>query len=177
VPRRQPLSPAPATRRTIVGFALIVTLAALTGCGGSDLPPVAVSPPAPAAAAAQACARLHPALPPKVDDARARATTPTSDLTSAWGDPSVVLRCGVPAPAGLGPMSQLQTVNGVDWFNPGVQSPAAGKLETDGGARVFTTTGRVANIELTVPLGHEPAVGPLVDVAAAIAAQVPLRKK
>ncbi len=41
---------------------------------------------------------------------------------------------------------------------------------------MFTTTGRVANVELTVPLAHEPAVGPLVDVAAAVTAQVPSTK-
>jgi hypothetical protein len=29
-------------------------------------------------------------------------------------------------------------------------------------------------VELTVPVAHEPAVGPLVDVAAAVTAQVPL---
>lgn len=138
---------------------------------------MAVPPPAPGAAAARACAALRPDLPTSVDHAKLRATAPGSVLTMAWGEPAVVLRCGVPAPAGLAPTSQLQTVNGIDWFNPGSQSPAAEQRELDSGARVFTTIGRVANIELTVPLGHEPAVGPLVDVAAAIAARVPLEEE
>ena len=88
---------------------------------------------------------------------------PSGVAAAAWGsDPVVVLRCGVAKPSGLQPTSFLDTINEVDWFV--VERPDA---------RVFTTVGRTANVELTIPRAHEPAVGPLVDVAAAIEANNP----
>jgi hypothetical protein len=119
--------------------------------------------PAPSAKAAAVCARLVPALPTKVDDLSWRPVKPAGVAAAAWGkDQVVVLRCGVPTPGGLTATSFLNTVNEVDWFM--VEQPDA---------RLFTTVGRVANVELTIPVAHDPAVGPLVDVAAAIDATDP----
>jgi hypothetical protein len=131
----------------------------LAGCAPG---PVDVPPPSPDPPAAAACRRLHAALPATVDGLDRRPTTPASELTEAWGSPAVVLRCGVPRPAALQPTSQLFSANGVDWL------PVEGAK-----AWTFTTIGRVALVEVVVPKRHDPAVGPLVDLAGPITQAVP----
>lgn len=122
-----------------------------------------MTPPTPGSpAVARACAALRAGLPNPLDGHPSRATTPDSELTAAWDDPAIVLRCGVAVPAELRPTSQLYTVNEVDWL----------VVETERGWR-FTTVRRVANVEVTVPKAYEPAVNPLVDLAAPILATIP----
>jgi hypothetical protein len=41
------------------------------------------------------CAHLDAVLPSRVDDRRMVKTVPPSPNAAAWGDPAVVLRCGV----------------------------------------------------------------------------------
>ncbi len=126
---------------------------------------VAVSPPPPPTPQAiDRCSDLNAALPDRVDEAERRPTDPVSALTAAWGDPTVVLRCGVERPSGLSATSHLETINGVDWLL--VERP---------GERVFTAVGREFYVELTVPAGYEPQVGPAADVAAALLATLPAR--
>jgi hypothetical protein len=115
-------------------------------------------------ATAALCKRLEAALPDHLDDAHRRPTTPQSPLTAAWGDPALVLRCGVPRPAGLGPTSDVVEVEDVAWF---LAESAAGYT--------FTTAGRTTNVELTVPaeVDRSEATAPLVDLAPAIVAEDP----
>ena len=111
------------------------------------------------------CERLEATLPDRLDDARRRSATPQSPLTAAWGDPALVLRCGVARPTGLGPTSDLVEVEDVAWF-----------LDESAAGYTFTTSGRAANVELTVPgeVDRSEATAPLVDVAPAIKAAVPV---
>ena len=111
------------------------------------------------------CERLETALPDQLDDAHRRPAMPESPLTAAWGDPALVLRCGVPRPAGLGPMSDVLEVEDVAWF----------LVESHAGY-TFTTIGRTANVELTVPteVDRSEATAPLVDLAPAIKAEDPV---
>ncbi len=143
---------------------MAAAVALLVGCGGGAPGPVTVSPaPSAKAAVAAVCARLLPALPDKVDKAERRPVNPAGAAAAAWGaDPVVVLRCGVAEPRELTRTSDLTGVNDVAWFL--VERP---------GTRVFTTVGRVANVEVSIPLEYEPAPGPLVDVAAAMKATNP----
>ena len=126
----------------------------LAGCTGS--PAVRVAVPEGAGAG---CARLHDALPDSLDGRDARDTEPASDRTAAWGDPSLVLRCGAPRPAGLAADSELVEVDGVGWY----LSPGAPPY-------VFTTVGRGTYVELTVPssVPRAGATAPLVDLAPAV---------
>jgi hypothetical protein len=130
----------------------------LAACGG----PVGVEAPTPDASAAAVCASLAKAWPATVLDQQPVDVSPASPLTHAWGDPPITARCGVPTPAALQPDSQLTSVNGVDWFPE----------STDGGYR-FTTYGRTANVEVTVPDHYAPEATALVDLAAAIKATDP----
>jgi hypothetical protein len=124
-----------------------------------------VVPPEPPPAAAAACARLREALPEKVDEGGLRDTEPESPLTAAWRDPPVVLRCGVPDVT-LQSTTVLRTINDVDWYSPDVEVTEP---------HTYTTVGRVANVELTIPAGRPPA-GALVDLAGPVQQALPLEE-
>lgn len=131
---------------------------------------MAVTPPRPTAAVARICAALVHALPGTVIGADRRAARPASRLTAAWGDPAVVLRCGVARPDGLTATSEVIEVRGVDegagveWF-----------LRESATAYRFTTVGRRAYVEVTVParVPREEATGRLVDLGPAVRRAVP----
>jgi len=137
-------------------------LVALTA-GGCGQDPVKVQSPELTSSAREVCDRLVPALPDRVDGADRRETTQPA-LTAAWGDPPLVLRCGVTRPADLSPTSEILEVEGVEWF-----------LVESGAGYTFTTVGRTAHVELTVPaeVDRSEATAPLVDLAAAVAGHDP----
>ena len=130
--------------------------------GGCGTGAVDVAPPSPDGSATTACTALAESLPDAVRDGERRQTSPTSELTAAWGDPAVVLRCGVSSPAAYEPTAELVEVNGVEWFPE----------ELERGYR-FTTFGRSAFVEVTVPDDYRPEVNALVDLADAVDAAVP----
>ena len=84
-------------RRGLVCLLAVV----LTACTGGGAPgPVDVTPPPVDATAAAVCARLAPLLPQTLGDGLdRRPVSADPDRVAAWGDPAVVLTCGVP-PAG-----------------------------------------------------------------------------
>jgi hypothetical protein len=124
---------------------------------------VSVRPPADGPAA-QPCAALHRSLPEELDGRERRETSPASQLTTAWGDPAVVLRCGVDRPAALTATSEVLEVDGVEWF-----------LEERPAAFVFTTVGRTPYVQVRVPTAtpRERAVAPLVDLAGPVEETLP----
>nr|WP_202447649.1 DUF3515 domain-containing protein [Streptomyces sp. SID5468] len=136
----------------------------LTVAGCSSGPANAVAVPSPSPSAAAICRALHDRLPGTVDGLARHATTPASPFTAAWGNPQVELRCGVPRPRSLtpgdphyDPTAEAVGVNDVTWL----------PQQFDGGYR-FTTTGRAAFVEVTVPSAYKPEVNPLTDLAAAV---------
>ncbi|MGV1035793.1 MAG: DUF3515 domain-containing protein [Candidatus Nanopelagicales bacterium] len=142
-----------------LGAALTLVLAACSR-------PVTVPAPSPTATQLTAvCAALASQLPSEVDGSKERITDPQTTTTAAWGSPPITLRCGVPRPAGLTRTSELITINGVDWYPE----------QLSAGYR-FTTTGRVANVEVSVPDTHKPETNALVDLAAAVAASDPTNR-
>jgi len=68
----------------------------------------------------------------------------------------------VPRPSALTSTSDLSVVNDVAWLAEPLTR----------GWR-FTTTGRVAYVEVSVPDAYRPEVNPLVDLASAVTAAVP----
>ncbi|WP_436318016.1 DUF3515 domain-containing protein [Streptomyces albus] len=160
------------TRSHLTARAAVCGLLALaaTACSGSGDPEVAA--PSPSGKAARACRALHDALPQKVEGQQRGTADPVSDYTAVWGDPAIRLRCGVPRPARLtpgddhyDPTSEAAEVNGVSWL-----------IEQRDGEYRFTTTGRVANVEVTVPDHYEPQINPLADLAGAVKRAVPEKK-
>ena len=113
---------------------LLAACLTTTGCSGA----VSVAP-APDAAD-PVCAQVLTAAPEELLEGSRRETTAQSAL--AWGEPPVVLRCGV---APLGPSADCLAVETdgveVDWI----------RTDGDDGAATFTTYGRVPSVEVVVP--------------------------
>ncbi len=153
----------PSRARSIPSLAAAVAAALLlvAGCGSG---PVEVRVPQPQPRAARACARLHERLPETLEGQPRRETRPPSRLVTAWGDPPIVVRCGVREPAALRRSSLLTAVNGVEWF-----------AETERSPRRFTAVHRAARVQLLLPGEYGPPAGFLVDLAAPIKKSVPKR--
>lgn len=110
------------------------------------------------------CTKLLTALPIQLGELAGRIVHPKPDspFVVAWGDPAVVLRCGVVRPDELQPGSSgfVPVVNGVAFF------------EKNGSAtHVYTAIDRAAYIEVSVPNAF--AAGPLPQLASAIAKVLP----
>ncbi len=138
-------------------FALLVA-----GCGGNGLhvDRFAVSP-----AGHDACPGLLDALPSRVADQTDRPVT-GSTYAAAWGDPAIVLRCGVGTPKGFDRFARCQHANGVDWFVP------ESEIGDQGATAVMTTIGRSPAIEVRLPARYRPAgaAAAMVDLAPVIKA-------
>jgi hypothetical protein len=129
---------------------------------GSDDESVAV--PVPSAEAAGYCRALHAQLPKKIDGMPGRALKPASELTAGWGDPTIVLRCGVPRPADDDDVNTPGAeVGGVSW---------SWQQDPDGSARL-TTTLRKAYVELLLPARYAHDATPLAELAPAVKATIP----
>lgn len=96
----------PRSRRLAVVAGALILLGALAGCSTT----IHVDPADDANNAA--CADVSVLLPDAIGDLDRVWTD--AQATGAWGDPTVVLRCGVdvPAPSDL----VCQTIGGVDWL-------------------------------------------------------------
>jgi hypothetical protein len=136
----------------------VVALLALTSaaCGKVDVPDTSVS-----GAQRTACESLVKALPHHVSD-QAERETKGNPLGAAWGDPAIVLRCGVGKPADYDPVLGCQTVNGLDWYVP---SKAMDDQQAD---VVMTTIGRVPAVEVTLPASYRPPAAAMVDLGEVI---------
>jgi hypothetical protein len=138
----------------VVTLALVGSLVA--GCGAVDIRATDASGPA-----RTACRALVDHLPQRVADQQ-RRDTEGSSLGAAWGDPAIVLRCGVGTPEGYSPAAPCQRVNGVDWFVPEDQIAHQDRDVT------LTTLGRTPRVEVFVPAEYRPPDAVLVDLAASI---------
>lgn len=84
---------------------------------------------------------------------------------TAWGDPPIILRCGVTAPDDLVATSRCDMVADVGWFT---EETADGYL--------FTTIGREFFVSMEVPDSYDPPADALVDVAPSILKHDPVVK-
>lgn len=147
------------TRAGLLGW--IAAGALLAGCAA----PVYLDSPTLDGATARQCATLVERAPDSVAGADRREVD-TSGVALAWGDPPIVLRCGVPVPAALRPGARCDTIDDVDWFT----------RETAEGF-VFVTIGRATTVEVRVPDDYEPAGDALIDLGAAVRVAVPVERR
>ncbi|MFJ2635520.1 DUF3515 domain-containing protein [Streptomyces sp. NPDC087422] len=124
----------------------------------------AIAVPVPDARVAGYCHALYGDLPAKVDGLSRHDLKPESELTAGWGNPPIVLRCGVPRPEILkDPNASGVTVDGVGWVIE----------QESGGVFRLTTTLRKAYVEVTLPKKFASDLGPLTDLADAVKKTVP----
>ena len=131
----------------------------LGGCGDGT---VEVEAPELAGDAARTCTSLVDALPSTVDGAERRTVEPSDAPAAAWGDPAIVLRCGVPMPEEFDEFATCQETNGVGWFIPEEQMTGSPEEIT------MTTIGRAVNVEVSLPREHWPPAAAMVDLAGPI---------
>lgn len=121
---RAPASPARIATYVAVPVALIVGV--VTAVVISRVPVQSDTPagttaaitnvaPTSAGAGAALCKDLLDALPASVGELTQRPV-PGNSVAAGWGDPPVVLVCGVPKPEGLVATSELSGVNNVSWL-------------------------------------------------------------
>jgi hypothetical protein len=107
----------------------------------ADLPvlPVQVPPVTPEADAS--CPALMGSLPLELAGEPSRRVQSDSPYAYAWGDPPIVLVCGVERPAGWVTTASAIQINGVQWF-----------VDTsDPDSTVWTTVDRPVYVQLTLP--------------------------
>ena len=127
------------------------------------LPPLPVAPPPSLPPAAQrSCKDLLSVLPAQVGTRSARPVDSPSAYVAAWGEPPVVLRCGVPRPGAFRAGAHTFGINGVTWF-----------AEERGGTTAFTAVDRPVYVEVTAPA--DVASEPAALLSAAVAASLPAR--
>ena len=131
-----------------------------------DLPPLEVPVPPVTPEADAACPAFMTDLPIELAGQRSRPVRSDTPYAYAWGDPPIVLRCGVDRPAGFvvaGP--QLFVLNGVSWFVD----------DSDPDRYVWTAVDRSVYVELTVPasLDSEAAIALAPLITATLPPQEP----
>jgi hypothetical protein len=133
-----------------------------TGVSGAALSAISVAPPPDDPAAASPCTTLLGALPINLNGLPSRPALSTSPYVVAWGQPPVVLRCGVARPKGLvpGASDELFGIDGVFFWT-----------DHPKGATVFTSVDRAAYVEIRVPTTY--GGGPVSPIASAIAKALP----
>lgn len=95
-----------------------------------------------------------------------RKVNPAAALGRAWGDPPIVVRCGVAVPASFTDTSQCDVANGVGWYVPEEQ------FEDQDADLTYTAVGYRPLVEVEVPHDYRPEGG-----AAAIAELAAVVKK
>ena len=129
MPRRQPLT------RVAAVAASVIALSALAGCGRTlsieenllGQPPVS-------------CAQVVVALPLEVGGQPQRAVTSDANNIAAWGDPPILLTCGIELPVAYEQTSTLAEVSGISWLPEPLEN-----------GTLFTTIGRNPRVQVAVP--------------------------
>ncbi|GGN53973.1 hypothetical protein GCM10010112_03300 [Actinoplanes lobatus] len=117
--------------------------------------PVQVDAPRLDEATAQVCLAVTAQLPAKIRDLDARKVSAGPEQNAAYGEPPLLVSCGVPQPAmcttlddktpGCVPMdTELLFMDGVCWFG-----------KNDDGTAVLTTMDREVPVRVTVPSAYQ----------------------
>ena len=137
--------PGPWWARGVVACAGVLVT---TGCSGG---PVEIDAPALSAADRAACERLVADLPETLAGLESRETTGDTAYGAAWGDPAIVLTCGVGVPAEFDEFSACTDVSGVGWFVPPEQE------EDQDSDVLLTAAGHAPRVSLLVPADRRGA--------------------
>ncbi|WP_240619508.1 DUF3515 domain-containing protein [Blastococcus sp. TF02-8] len=126
-----------------------------------DLPvlPLEVPPVTPEAEAS--CPAVMGKLPLELAGETSRRVQSDTPYVYAWGDPPVVLTCGVPRPAGWTVGASAIQINGVQWY-----------VDTaDPDATVWTAVDRPVYVEVRLPPGIDSA--PVTELTVPLAEALP----
>ncbi|MCW2739870.1 MAG: uncharacterized protein JWR45_292 [Blastococcus sp.] len=135
-----------------------------TAPGREDLPVLPVAVPPATAEADASCPALMSRLPLELAGEPSRRVKSDTPYAYAWGDPAVVLICGVDRPAGFVVGVSAIQINGVQWF-----------VDTDDpDTTVWTTVDRSVYVQVSLPASVDSA--PVTALTTQIAAALPYRE-
>ncbi len=153
----------------LVAIVVVIILASVVG----SRPIASVSDPLPVSAVdapgatSPACAALTAALPDQLGGLPRRQLVQGDDPqlagVAAWGEPAVILRCGLPTPQELTCSAAVQQVDQVTWL------PLTG-----GGATTYLAVDRSVRVALTIPDG-ETSTWPWQEMSRLIPSTLPVR--
>jgi hypothetical protein len=137
----------------------VADVSGTTSSPRGDLPPVQVDTPEVTPAADLACPVLMAQLPLELAGETSRLVDSDSPFARAWGDPPVVLVCGVDPPAGYVVGAATIVISGVEWF-----------VDTsDPDVVIWTTVDRNVQVQVQVPASSDSAsvtaLGPIIAKA------------
>lgn len=136
-------------RRHVLTALLVATI--LTGCGGAlDVDEYPTEPDT-----ELDCQALLADAPAAVAGQEMRDVP--DRVAAAWGEPAIILRCGVEKPEALTASSPCFPVRDVGWL---AEETADGYL--------FTTIGRAFYVSVEVPENYEPEADTLADLAGSV---------
>lgn len=132
-------------------------IAALSGSGGDGtsttgpLPPVTAPAPPHADEEAGPCGRLLAQLPLQLGRLQPRVvhTKPETPYVVAWGDPAVVLSCGVDRP------KDLNRTSGAEYIVAGPRTGPFYDVTSNGEVNTWTTVDRGPYIAISVPKDYQ----------------------
>jgi hypothetical protein len=114
---------------------------------GENMPVLPVDTTTPSAQADASCPALVQELPLMIAEEEARKVRSTSPYVRAWGNPPVVLICGVDRPSRFVVGASLILINGVQWF-----------VDTsDPKTVVWTAVDRPVYVQVRVPASTDSA--------------------
>ncbi|WP_408896168.1 DUF3515 family protein [Nocardioides sp. R1-1] len=142
--------------------ALLALPLALAGCTG----PVEVDVPELPDADRAACAAFAADLPDTLADEERVDIEPADAPAAAYGDPAIVVRCGVARPEGFDLTAACESADGVGYYIPDEQ------YDDQGLDLTLTAAGYRPRVEVSIPARYRPNAGP-----AAMAALAPLVKR
>ncbi len=129
----------------------------------ADLPPLPVEVPPVTPEAEASCPALMEQLPLELAGEPSRPVDSDSLNAYAWGEPPIVLVCGVERPAALEPTSPLIQISGVNWLVD----------TTDPDRIVWTAVDRPVYVQVTVSADTDSA--PVTALAPVINDTLPLQ--
>lgn len=139
--------------------ALLLLVPLLAACGG----PVDVDVPEMTDADRATCDAFTAALPATLAEQERDDVEPSDAPAAAYGDPAIVVRCGVPEPKGFDLTASCEQADGVGYFIPDEQYADQGLDLT------ITAAGYRPRVEVVVPAEYRPNAAP-----AAMAVLAPL---
>lgn len=150
----------------VLAIAVAVTLGLINKAN-----PVVATGPVPVATVGQpgadsaACKALMLKLPTEVAGSKQRPIEGGGDGIAVWGDPTVILRCGLETPQELNCSAALTQVDSVAWL----QLPGQGTPDT-----TYIAADRSVRIAVTIPDGT--GTSPIQEISDVVAATLPARQ-
>ena len=148
--------PGPGRSRGVGTLAALLLVVPLAGC--ADEPVTLSSSETVSARDVATCNAFLDDLPNTFAGHERRKVNPAAALGRAWGDPPIIVRCGVGVPGEFDQFSSCEVANDVGWFVPDEEF-----ADQDADA-TLTAVGYRPLVSVTVPAKYRPE-GPAAAIA------------